>query len=294
MATVQDENYLKVVEAVSKRLTHLLKREVGIGTSSRVTGSARMTNSELHERLEQLRDKLSSVCAQTISAVQIEPKAFESGSLPKSLKKISRAIHRKSFKGMHERNLHNTLCGIISELLDVRETLQEGCLRLGHAIDPDIRFDILLPDEVEMHCRKTKEKAALVACRSASEEIGSCLSEANHILKGRFGWKPSPNGGPYEKRRGANIAAHLLGMSCGLGLYPTRADSSARRSACDALLDARLNCAWVVEGKVVKAFDEIPMGYDGMEHIWRAAQTDEDLKRSKQIGLKLGERMRES
>lgn len=293
MHPVQNENYRKIVEAISKRLKHLLKREANIGRSSRISGSARLTNYELHERLGLLRDKLPATCAQTLSAVQIEPRTFKIKLLRKSLKSVPRAIDRKSFKGMHETNLYNKLALIIEELQATRDVLREGILKLGNAIDPDSRLDLWMPSEVAEFYGKQQKGIALASCISADAEIGHCLSEAWHILKGRFGWTPGPDGGPYEKRRGAEIAAHLIGMGCGLGLNPTRNDSSPSVSACDAAIDARFMHTMTISTKTFTVFNEIPKGYHGMEHIWTDSQTGESLHSHMSTGFRLGERLLE-
>ena len=286
-----NDNFKEIVRALSKRLENLLLHEISIGTSSRVYGATRLKREELFKRLELLRDQLP-ICSELCqNAARYEPEIFHQKALKKSLKASCKALDREKFKGMHGNTLYNRLLLLVDELQFSREVLQDAAFSLGKRIDPEARLDTCTPEEVEAVYGEDQNGRALVACLRADAELTHCLSETWFILKGRFGWVPDPSGGSYENSRGAQIAAHLIGMAYGMGIDWTRNKASPPHSACDAAAEARILPCAPISATAHTVHAEIPMGYEGMEHVWRAARGDEMLGSHMQTGVTLGERL---
>lgn len=286
-----DDRFANIVKTLSKRLAHLLRQESCIGNSSRVVGAARLKTDELNQRLELLRDHLPVSAELCKCAAQYEPKVFQVKVLRKSLKAACAALDRATFKGIHAKTLYNKLVLIVENLQIAREILHEAAFLLSNRIDSEARLDLCTTEEVAALYEEEQSGRVLVACLRADAELDRCLSETWFVLKGRFGWVPNSSGGPYAKSRGAQVAAHLIGTAKGLGLDWTRNKMSPAYSACDAAAAARVLPHLSKSETASSVHAEIPMGYEGMEHIWREANRNERLGSHMQTGVTLGERL---
>ncbi|PUB08319.1 hypothetical protein [Yoonia sediminilitoris] len=285
-----DERFQEVLKALSKRLEHLLMREAHLGSASRISGAARLKPDELHGRLERLRDYIPIVCDLSLDSAQACFPVIDFKRLRRCLKPAPKALERKHFKGMHATTLEKKLRLLWGAFEGALEVFEAGMVTLGDTIEPDGMLHLLTPDELEALHSDNATATALAACLRAEAELRNCLQEVRSLVADHFGCLPNPGGGPYEKRRGALIAAHLIGMAVGLGLKPTRAKSSPCLSACDAAVDASFSQKALSDPIARAVREQIPQGYAGMEHIWIHTRTDQKMKSHMEVGHSLGVR----
>jgi hypothetical protein len=176
---------------------------------------------------------------------------------------------------------------LVSLIGEAREIVDHGIRALAERIDPEQPLYRLTADEIEALCGSDKGTKALVLGMRHEVELSEAQREIRALLAARFVGGPVERG-PHERRRGRRLAVELIGMGVGLGLAPTRAQSSARHSASDAALAAYRRPSRSLDPVAVAVYYEIPSGYSGMEHLWLDALKDPDLQRCAAIGRRLG------
>ena len=283
-----DYNY--IVMALADRAHHLLKREALVGHGSNVTGSARLKDEELHLRLARLHDQVQATSGRAREMVQTDPKAFDMAALLPLLTSVTRILERDRFKGIHVTTLWNMLTGLCQAISDILDLIAPGLRAFGARIDRKSPLHTLTPGEVEALFGEKPLAQKLLIALQVEADLRLSLRETRSLLAGRFG-RPQGGVGPHEKRRGRWIAAQMIGMGVGLGLEPTRSGASAKISSCDAAIDARDRTRLAAGLEDRSVLNEIPSGYDAMEHIWRDATDGSELGQSAAIGRKLGVRL---
>lgn len=163
---------------------------------------------------------------------------------------------------------------------------------VAEQIDPGARLDSLTAEEVEGIYEKTHQTARLAVLLRLGEGLRMACSETRELLVGGFGG-PKGQPGRHERRRGRELAAHLLGMAVGMGLDATRGDyNTFTVSACDAVSDAKSRLPRSPDPAAAAVLAEVPGGYDGQKAVWKVRANDTLVGDAYGSDFMVGERLR--
>lgn len=167
--------------------------------------------------------------------------------------------------------------------------------------DPDL-FETLTPTEIEAAFEDWEPRPDLRndvkiagGLAKLTTDLQRSSSEARAILGGRFHGERSRGMPP--RRRGRQIAAHLIGFAEGLGLRPTRTRHAKGRqvSATDVVQEAlaRGTIGSLLADPVVRAiWAEIPKTEPSLEKLVVASTSDDHLDEWRSRGRMIGESQR--
>ena len=137
----------------------------------------------------------------------------------------------------------------------------------------------------------TNQTERLAALLRLGDGLRTARSETRELWAGGFGG-PRGQPGRYERLRGRELAAFLLGMAVGMGLAATRNDRKSLRSACDAVSDLKSRLPRSPDPAAAALLAEVPDGYDGQKAVWKMRASDEKVGDAVGRGFMIGERLR--
>lgn len=234
---INANDFEEIVDIIEARACRFLQREVQVGQSTRVTGKARIKRVELNKRLVRLRDHMCNLAADTRQYFYESGRDLEAQTWFSVLNTAEWICKDQSVQRLQSRTILKQLIKLLETLEDVLSLLEVDVANEAEKIAPDLRLELLTPEEFESAFDDVSEWSILARLLRADQRLRAAQYEVMALLKGAYSG-PSSKGGQYEKRRGRWIAAFLLGMAEGLGLQPIRNKSPQQHSQLHSAADA--------------------------------------------------------
>jgi len=283
----------RVVVVLEARARHILAREARLGSTSPLTGTARINDDELLDRFKRLRSSIADLTEATRRFMIDQPVAVDFEPIWPLLAEAEVTLTHGLVGPLTDTNVPARLERLWAALDGILLQLDRALQAAAELTDPALIR--LTPDEIEalgdfpgVSPEFLKRIGRVIRLRDSA---GRCLSETRALLVGRF--HGYVGRGRPENIRGRQLAAHLLGMAEGMGLYPTRDHDNHSQSGADAVIAALKCCEGITDPAARIVFGETPKTFHAIaRRLLPQCQEGEALFLDRQIGRVLGERHR--
>jgi len=234
---VSAEVFESIVIRIDHRVRSFLAKEAVIGHSTRIAGYSRIDDLEFYKRLARLRDQTRTIFAKSRKFFDENSGLVDCASQIPSANNAENTLSDQNFSRLHKGTIEKNLIKLHCAIEDVLSLSNSISSYISERIAPESSIVLLTPQEVEMAFEDVSEAMLLAGLLRIDREMRGAAYEVIALLSGRS--NPGKNlRGPYERRRGSWITAHLVGLAEGHGLHPTRNTSPQQHVPLHSAADA--------------------------------------------------------